>query len=196
MRILVAFVCLSLIQMARATVSNVQAICKDGQTFITWNDPAPTQLTYEIYRSATPMTSTLQGTKVGEIFLDEAKGQIMLGGSRAMENGDVYWKIPSHQEPYYRQLGPEDYLFVRTTRADEYAYYAVVPAGEQVISSGQCTTSLLPEPYDPIFSPVQAHFQYQFTKDGYTTRAFAVWRMCDDDVSNDRPDFPVTATAN
>lgn len=142
-----------------AAVSNVQAICSNGQTFITWHDPSPPQMTYEIYRSPSPMTSTIQGTKVDQIFIDEANGQVMLGGSRAMGHGDVFWRIPSHTAPFCRQLNADGYLFVRTTRADEYAYYAVVPAGDQVIAPGQCTSGLPQEPYDPIFGSVQAHFQ-------------------------------------
>jgi len=42
--------------------SNVRAWSADGQVFVVWQNAATAPLTYDIYRSEAPITSTSQGT--------------------------------------------------------------------------------------------------------------------------------------
>jgi hypothetical protein len=174
---------------------NVQAVYRDGQTFVTWTEGIVLPLTYEIYRSDSPITQTSQGVLAGRLFQDEWRGKVLKDGSTALGLGNVTWRVPATGGGN-RNIDPDEGLFVNTVRGNGTRYYSVVPEGTTTITPSQQTATPVVEVYDPTNEPVKAHAQYSSTVGGYNLAVMAAWRMGDQNPNNHRPDFPVTANPN
>ena len=55
--------------------TNVRAWSAAGQVFVVWRVDASAPLTYDVYRSSTPVTSTAQATLAGRVFRPEWEGE-------------------------------------------------------------------------------------------------------------------------
>ena len=58
-----------------AAQGDVRAWSADGQVYVVWRIDATAPLTYDIYRSAAPLSSTTQGTLVARLFAPEWSGE-------------------------------------------------------------------------------------------------------------------------
>ena len=91
--------------------SNVRAWSAAGQVFVVWQVDASTPLTYDIYRSATPITTTSQGTLAGRVFEPEWSGARL-----KLASPNARWRIPAAKGGVY-QLAANEGLFVFTPSA-------------------------------------------------------------------------------
>lgn len=192
MRALFVFVTLALTIRAICQ-SNVQAVYRDGQTFVSFDEGANPTMTFEIYSSNSPIIFTVNGLKVGRLFRDEWRGKILQDGAMDLTGQTTTWRVPASGGGY-RLIGASEGVFVNTVRSSGLRYYSVVPEGASVILPDQQAS--VTEAYDPVNEPVKPHFQFQKTINGFDNFVFASWRMGDNNASNDRPDFPVTANLN
>ncbi|MBS1715765.1 MAG: hypothetical protein JST30_15670 [Armatimonadetes bacterium] len=185
---------LGLLALASPAQTNVQAVCEDGQTFVTFDEGANPPQYYEVYASTAPISLTSQGVRVGLPFRDEWRGKLLKDGSQDLIGVDLPWRIPDGNGGT-RLLGAAEGLFVDTVRATRLRYFSIVPPGSAVILPSQQTAVPVLEVYDPIGGTVKPHFQFSVTVNGFQNAVFATWRMGDDDPEHHRPDFPVTANA-
>lgn len=174
--------------------SNVQAVYRDGQTFVSFDEGVNPAMTFEIYVSANPVLLTANAIKVGRLFRDEWKGQTLQDGAVELLGQTTTYRIPASAGGY-RLLSSSEGVFVNTVRLSGQRFYSVVPEGASVILPNQ-QSSAVQETYDPVNEPVKPHLQFQRTINGFDNFVFAAWRMGDDNPTNDRPDFPVTANRN
>lgn len=178
---------------ALSAQSNVQAVYRDGQVFVTFDEGVNPPMTCQVFVSSAPFVLTSQGTAVGRPFRDEWRGKLLRDGAREMLGHDVTWRVPATGGGY-RNLAATEGVFVNTVRNSGIHYYAVVPVGATVVETTQLSNAVI-QTYDPVGDLVRAHFQFSRTINGFDNFVFAAWRMGDDDAANDRPDFPVTANA-
>lgn len=185
---------LLLLVIAPATVfgqSGVQAVYRDGQTFVTFDEGANPPIFFDVYVSDAPVLLTANAIKVGNPFQDEWQGKLLKDGALELIGTTVNWRVPA-QIGGYRNLGNTEGVFVNTVRSTGNRYYSVVPSGAAFILPSQ-QSAVVAETYDPVNEPVKPIFQFMRTINGFDNLVFATWRMGDDNPANDRPDFPVTA---
>jgi len=191
--------CLSLILAAAMVLAvatsasaqtNVRAWSAAGQVFVVWRVDATAPLTYDVYRSNTPVTSTAQATLAGRVFEPEWEGARL-----KLVSGSATWRIPAAAGGTY-QLAANEGLFVYTPRAGANEYFAVVKNGITAISTTNRTTAPVAVAFDPVNAPVTCHLQLSGTTTrGYPYRTYAMWVDGRDDPNDARPDFPVMANA-
>ncbi|MBI1302933.1 MAG: hypothetical protein GC172_03990 [Phycisphaera sp.] len=170
--------------------SNVRAWSAAGQVFVVWQVDASTPLTYDIYRSTTPITTTSQGTLAGRVFEPEWSGARL-----KLASPNARWRIPTAKGGVY-QLAANEGLFVFTPSAQSTEYFAVVRNGNAAVSATNRTPSPVSVVYDPINEPVTCHLQLAgTTQQGYPFRTYAMWAYGRDDPNDARPDTPVLANA-
>jgi pimeloyl-ACP methyl ester carboxylesterase len=170
--------------------TNVRAWSAAGQVFVVWRVDATAPLTYDVYRSNTPVTSTAQATLAGRVFEPEWEGARL-----KLVSGSATWRIPAAAGGTY-QLAANEGLFVYTPRAGANEYFAVVKNGITAISTTNRTTAPVAVAFDPVNAPVTCHLQLSGTTTrGYPYRTYAMWVDGRDDPSDARPDFPVMANA-
>jgi hypothetical protein len=102
------------------TVTELQAVKYNGQVFLTWKNPAQTNLKYNVYRSSTPITSATQlnGTTYLGFVRDNSAKNIR---KSTLYGGSHYYKITSTAAPLTSDRG----LYVATCTASGNYYYAV-----------------------------------------------------------------------
>jgi pimeloyl-ACP methyl ester carboxylesterase len=170
--------------------TNVRAWSAAGQVFVVWRVDATAPLTYDVYRSNTPVTSTAQATLAGRVFEPEWEGARL-----KLVSGSATWRIPAAAGGTY-QLAANEGLFVYTPRAGANEYFAVVKNGITAISTTNRTTAPVAVAFDPVNAPVTCHLQLSGTTTrGYPYRTYAMWVDGRDDPNDARPDFPVMANA-
>jgi pimeloyl-ACP methyl ester carboxylesterase len=170
--------------------TNVRAWSASGQVFVVWRVDATAPLTYDVYRSSTPVTSIAQATLAGRVFEPE-----WTGARLKLVSGSATWRIPSAGGGTY-QLAANEGLFVYTPRAGASEYFAVVKNGITAISTTNRTAAPVTVVYDPVNAPVTCHLQLSGTTTrGYPFRTYAMWVDGRDDPNDARPDFPVMANA-
>jgi pimeloyl-ACP methyl ester carboxylesterase len=170
--------------------SNVRAWSASGQVFVVWQTDTTVPLTYDIYRSTTPVTATSQATLAGRVFEPEWSGTRL-----KLASPNARWRIPSAKGGIY-QLAANEGLFVFTPRAQSTEYFAVVRNGSTVVSGTNRTAAPITVVYDPANQPVGCHEQLSgTTQQGYPFRVYAMWPYGRDDPNDARPDMPVLANA-
>jgi len=170
--------------------SNVRAWSADGQVFVVWQNAATAPLTYDIYRSAAPITSTSQGTLAGRVFEPEWSGERL-----KLASPTARWRVPTSNGGTYQLAGGEG-LFVYTPRAASTEYFAVVSNANAVVTAANLTTSAVQVSFDPLNDPIECHLQLSGqTSLGYPFKTFALWAYGNDDPAAARPDMPVLANA-
>jgi pimeloyl-ACP methyl ester carboxylesterase len=170
--------------------TNVRAWSAAGQVFVVWRVDATAPLTYDVYRSSTPVTSIAQATLAGRVFEPE-----WTGARLKLVSGSATWRIPAAGGGTY-QLAANEGLFVYTPRAGVSEYFAVVKNGITAISTTNRTAAPVAVVYDPVNAPVTCHLQLSGTTTrGYPFRTYAMWVDGRDDPNDARPDFPVMANA-
>ncbi|MFM7299273.1 MAG: alpha/beta hydrolase-fold protein, partial [Planctomycetota bacterium] len=170
--------------------SNVRAWSADGQVFVVWQNAATAPLTYDIYRSAAPITSTSQGTLAGRVFEPEWSGERL-----KLASPTARWRVPTSNGGTYQLAGGEG-LFVYTPRAASTEYFAVVSNANAVVTAANLTTSAVQVSFDPLNDPIECHLQLSGqTSLGYPFKTFALWAYGNDDSAAARPDMPVLANA-
>jgi hypothetical protein len=175
---------------AAVAQTNVRAWHANGQVFVVWRVDATAPLTYDVYRSPAPITSTAQGTLAGRVFEPEWQGTRL-----KLAKDTATWRIPSATGGVY-QLAANEGLFVHTPRAAGSEHFAVVRDGSTAISATNSTAAAVAVGYDPVNEPVTCHLQLDdVTSRGYPFRTYALWVDGNDDPTNARPDFPVMANA-
>ncbi len=170
--------------------TNVRAWSASGQVFVVWRVDATAPLTYDVYRSSAPMTSTAQATLAGRVFEPEWRGERL----RLVDQAAT-WRVPAAGGGIY-QLAANEGLFVYTPRAGATEYFAVVRNGSTAVSTTNRTAAAVQVGYDPVAAPVTCHLQYSgVTTRGYPFKTWAMWVDGRDDPADARPDFPVMANA-
>ena len=170
--------------------SNVRAWSAAGQVFVVWEVDATAPLTYDIYRSALPMTSISQGTLAGRMFEPEWSGARL-----KLASPNARWRVPTAKGGVYT-LAANEGLFVYTPRAASTEYFAVVRNGSTAVSATNRTPAPVVAVYDPVNQPVTCHEQLAgTTQQGYPFRTYAMWSYGRDDPNDARPDTPVLANA-
>ncbi len=170
--------------------TNVRAWSAAGQVFVVWRVDASAPLTYDVYRSSTPVTSTAQATLAGRVFRPEWEGERL-----KLVTSTATWRVPASGGGTY-QLAANEGLFVYTPRANATEHFAVVQSGATAIGATNRTTSAVAVGYDPVNAPVTCHLQLSgVTNRGYPYRTYAMWVDGRDAPDDARPDFPVMANA-
>ena len=170
--------------------TNVRAWSASGQVFVVWRTEASAPLTYDVYRSTTPVTATSQATLAGRVFEPEWEGLRL-----KLASPSATWRIPAASGGSY-QLATNEGLFVYTPRAGALEHFAVVRSGNTAISATNRTAAPVQVIYDPVNSPVTCHLQVSgVTTRGYPFKTWAMWVDGRDDHMDARPDFPVMANA-
>jgi predicted esterase len=186
-----ATACLALLPCATARAqTEVRAWAAAGQVFVVWKVDATVPLTYDVYRSASPVTSTSQATLAGRVFQPE------WGGDRLkLVSPNATWRIPTANGGSY-QLASNEGLFVYTPRAAATEHFAVVRNGSTAISDTNRTQAAVAVGYDPANQPIRCHLQRSGTSSrGYPYKTWALWVDGRNDPNDARPDFPVMANA-
>jgi pimeloyl-ACP methyl ester carboxylesterase len=170
--------------------SNVRAWSASGQVFVVWQVDTTAPLTYDIYRSTTPITAVSQGTLAGRVFEPEWSGARL-----KLASPNARWRIPAAKGGFYT-LAANEGLFVFTPRAQSTEFFSVVRNGSTVVSATNRTASAVLAVYDPVNQPVSCHEQLTgTTQQGYPFRIYAMWAYGRDDPNDARPDTSVLANA-
>lgn len=108
-------------------ITGINAISKNGQVFITWNNLAATDVEYIVYRSATPIKYGYQLTTAQNLgFVADSSS---LNKRYSLIKGvPTYLKIDSASSPLSSTTG----LFVATSTTTGSFYYAVVTSIDNV----------------------------------------------------------------
>ncbi len=107
----------SLVHAVPPSPTLLQALHRDGQTFITWTEATGASTRYNVYRSTSPITSIAALTPLGNVDQNssrDARGQTAEGG------GAKYFAVIASTP-----LPPTKGLFVHTTILNGAYYYAV-----------------------------------------------------------------------
>lgn len=118
--ILLSTILLSFQTTSAYTVTSINAAYHNGQVFITWNCPTPTNLQYNLYRSTSPLISSTQFSSITIMgFVRDNSSKNMFWTSQL--KADVFYKIQSTDAP----LGSTQGLYVVTCTDNQSYYYAV-----------------------------------------------------------------------
>ncbi len=156
------------------TVTELQAVKYNGQVFLTWKNPAQTNLQYNVYRSSTPITSATQlnaSTYLGFVRDNSAKNI----RKSSLYGGSHYYKITSTAPPLASDRG----LYVATCTANGNYYYAVTVVtlsnNQEDKSVINASNSLAAPVAESIANP-QPVLQYQGVENDGTLRyEYAQW---------------------
>ncbi|MFN0213941.1 MAG: T9SS type A sorting domain-containing protein [Saprospiraceae bacterium] len=185
--------CFLYISLSLFSQTNVRAWYADGQVWVVWETPVPGPGTYGIYKKNTAFTNTGQASLIGRPFQFE-----YLPGTYYQQTGDpnFTYRIPKPDGTFY-QLAAGEGLFVETVLSTGSAFYAVVPWGQSVVTTGvNITQSAVNFTYNPITQPVNCHLQRtEILPTGHKTAWFSMWALGLQDENAGRPDFPVLANA-
>ncbi len=169
---------------------NVRAWAAAGQVFVVWQVSSNLPLTYDVYRSATPVTNIAQATLVGRLFKPEWEGERL-----KIADSSLTWRVPDGQGGNY-QLAANEGLFVFTPHGAGSEYFAMVKNSGTVVTPLNLTATPISYGYDPAGDPVRCHAQHTgATSRGYAFTVYALWADGRDDANEARPDFPIMANA-
>ncbi|MEY4044574.1 MAG: hypothetical protein RL644_842 [Actinomycetota bacterium] len=170
--------------------TNVRAWSAAGQVFVVWQVDATTPLTYDVYRSPSPITSIAQGTLAGRVFEPEWTGSRL-----KLVSPTARWRVPTAAGGTYT-LAANEGLFVFTPRANTTEYFSVVRGENTAVATSNRTAAAVPVNYDPVTQPVSCHLQLEGrTPLDYPFRTYAMWVDGRDDPADARPDLPVMANS-
>jgi pimeloyl-ACP methyl ester carboxylesterase len=170
--------------------TDVRAWSAAGQVFVVWKVDSAAPLTYDIYRSISPVNSTSQATLAGRAFQPEWAGDRL-----KLVSPNATWRVPAASGGTY-QLASNEGLFVYTPRAAGMEHFAVVRNGSTAISDTNRTQTAVVVSYDPANQPIRCHLQRSGTSSrGYPCKTWALWVDGRNDPNDARPDFPVMANA-
>lgn len=185
-----ALVLLAIFAPSAHAQSNVRAWSAAGQVFVVWQVDASAPLTYDVYRSAAPITTISQGTLAGRVFEPEWSGARL-----KLASPNARWRIPGAKGGTY-QLGANEGLFVFTPRSPSTEYFSIVRNENTAVTATNRTPAPIVVAYDPVNQPVSCHLQLSgTTQQGYPFRTYAMWAYGRDDPNDARPDTPVLANA-
>lgn len=168
-----------------ARVSSLQALHRDGQTFLTWVFNNSAGWKFDVYASDTPIYTEfqLQGARylgcVGDsTYYDRRLSQVLAG--------HYYFRI----EPDGMALTPSMGMFVATPRMTGQRYFAVlarsgVLPAERTLIAGSNT---LADPIQEFTGPPKPVFQRTIQTGGYTVDVYTLWTS-----NEDTADFPAMA---
>ncbi|MBX7110032.1 MAG: putative metal-binding motif-containing protein, partial [Chitinophagales bacterium] len=154
-------------------VTELQATYSNGQVFLTWKNPAATNLRYNVYRSTTPLNASNinSSTYLGYVRDNSAKNtrKSQLYGST------YYFKINASAPPLASDRG----LYVATSTDAGSYYYAVMvvnlSTGEEDKSAINASNSLAVPVSEMVANP-QPVLQLQGTEtDGTQRFEYAMW---------------------
>lgn len=169
---------------------NVRAWAAAGQVFVVWQVSSNLPLTFDVYRSATPVTNIAQATLVGRLFQPEWQGDRL-----KIADGSLTWRVPDGQGGTC-QLAANEGLFVFTPHAAGNEYFAVVKNSGTVVTPLNRTATSVSYGYDPVNDPVTCHLQSTGTTTrNYPYSVYAMWADGRDEDTDARPDFPIMANA-
>lgn len=104
------------------TVTELTALYQNGQVFLTWKNPAATNLQYNVYRSLLPIVTSSQLTSATYLgFVRDNSGQNLRKSQVTIGNEVFYYVITPNESP----LGSDRGLYVATCTAIGIYYYAV-----------------------------------------------------------------------
>ena len=164
---------------------NVDAWHAQGQTWVVWDETAPSPSAYEIYASTTDFVaagSVSGGSQVGRLLKSDWAGyrlQVALPGT--------LYRIPDTAGGWY-QLQPQQGVFAYTAHETTPLYFAVVKSGNTAVTTDNAT-GLIAQTLDP----VTAHHQGSGVTagSGQTFHVYAHWVDGHDDHTSGRRDYPV-----
>lgn len=156
-----------------------------GQTWLVWEETLFKPLTYDIYRSETPISHLEDATLVGRVFPEEYRANRM---QLALEGAT--WIIPDAAGGRYT-LKSDEGLFVSTPQNAVPAYFAVVKHGQEQIDEKNTVG-----PIAQSLDQVTCHRQYKGIVNGYTFTLYALWVDGRDDWDSGRSDYPVMGNAH
>ena len=170
----ILFIIISCFACIAYTVTELQAVKYNGQVFLTWKNPAATNLQYNLYRSSSPITSTANlnsNNYIGFVRDNSAKNI----RKSTLYGGNYYYKITSTAAPLASDRG----LYVATCTSNGNFYYAVTVTN---LSNGQEDKSVL-NSSNSLVSPIaesianpQPVLQYQGVENDGTLRyEYAQW---------------------
>lgn len=156
------------------TVTELQAVKYNGQVFLTWKNATATNLQYNVYRSASPITSVsnLNGSTYLGFVRDNSAKNIR---KSTLYGGNYYYKITSTAAPLASDRG----LYVATCTSNGNFYYAVtvtnLNTGQEDKSVLNSANSLVSPVAESIANP-QPVLQYQGVENDGTLRyEYAQW---------------------
>ena len=171
------FISQSMVSMAQM---NLRGWHEFGQTWLVWEDIAPTPETYRIYESSSQITDISSAEQIGRVFEKEWTGE-----RPKKLNAGLNRTIPNGSGGTYT-LASNEALFVYTPHEAMSEYFAVVKDGETAVGSNNRVG-----PISQTIDPVQCHLQTSGTQDGFAYRVYAHWIDGRDDWNSGRSDYPV-----
>jgi len=164
---------------------NVTAWHAEGQTWVVWDETAPSPSTYQVYASTTDFVaagSVSVGFEVGRLLPPDWRGsrlQVALPGT--------LYRIPGPVGGWY-QLQAQQGVFAYTAHDTTPLYFAVVKGGDTAVVAANATG-----PIAQTLDPVTAHHQGSGVTpgSGQTFHVYAHWVDGHDDHTSGRPDYPV-----
>ena len=160
--------------------TNMRGWHANGQTWLAWEDTAPTPEAYRIYKSSSQISDISSAQLVGRIFQNEWEGARLQKLDPALR-----WTIPDAAGGTYT-LASNEALFVYTPHGATTEYFAVVKDGETVVGSDNRVG-----PITQTITPVQCHLQTSGTDRDFSYRVYAHWIDGRDDWNAGRSDYPV-----
>src|SRR6266480_3251850 len=104
------------------TVTELTALYQNGQVFLTWKNPADTNLQYNVYRSLSPITTSSQITASSYLgYVRDNSGRNLRKSQLSTQNQQYYYVITPNQSPLASDRG----LYVATCTSSNIYYYAV-----------------------------------------------------------------------
>jgi hypothetical protein len=151
-----------------------------GQTWLVWEDTAPTPETYRIFKASSQITDLSSAEQIGRVFEREWTGDRL-----KKLDSSLNWTIPDGSGGTYT-LTSNEALFVYTPHKAMSEYFVVVKDGEAAIGSNNRIG-----PISQTIGPVQCHLQTSGTQDGFAYRVYAHWIDGRNDCNSGRADYPV-----
>jgi hypothetical protein len=155
------------------TVSELAAFYRDGQVFITWQNPPAENLRYKVYRSLLPITNTAELGDAAYIGFVRDQSSKNIRKSQLAE-GDYFFTI----EPAAGSLNQTTGLYVHTSTDAQAWYYAVVVENlltneeDQQVFPGE--NSLMVPVTEQVGSPAPV-LQHSYTFDDVTAYEWVIW---------------------
>ncbi len=101
-------------------VEQLNAFYQNGQVFLTWQNPAATNLKYKVYRSSSPIVSSTQLT--ADLYLGYVRDNSAKNMRKSqIEDENIYFIISPNLPP----LDGDQGLYVATSTENNLSYYAV-----------------------------------------------------------------------
>jgi dienelactone hydrolase len=141
------------------TITNLQARFSQGQVFLTWNEVSTAGLSYQVYRSTSPITNLTGLTPIANVAQDSGLNRYT--GTRFV--------VQDLAAPLASGVG----LFVWTAKQTASAYYAVTTSEDNTIIAGvNATTAPVSE---QVWANPGAVLMSIDTSPGFPVRKYFAW---------------------